>query len=418
MQELPATVTIDHTGHLQRLPDTTYNRRRSIHLRIAREGDRHLVQAWGSVFPEDGAGSFRGWIHTDPRTLAGGVNDLRAAWQRAVIDFVQPGSHPVRRPFVDGWDLAGPDDRAHLRHAGLTLARAGHTLFTLLFHNGDSGLKEIAVRLVEALRSGEQVITVESDHLFVPWGMLYFPACDDDNVWAPDYQWAARCFWGYQHLLEHNFSRVQNFDSRMLTPDLPRVGLNVDERVDADFPPTPCVRPVVDFFATRAEVTVRNTKSDLAAALSSHDFDDDVLYFGCHGRAEGAEDSPHLVLSDDEKIYAGDFVAWLAGKGMPSRPVVFVGACQGGQLASMFYPTFGLHLLRNGARCLIGPQVDLPRAFAGEYAVKLFTSFLANQRLGDAVRDLARSYLDDHHNPLGLIFSLYRGIDVHLERSA
>jgi hypothetical protein len=35
-------------------------------------------------------------------------------------------------------------------------------------------------------------------------------------------------------------------------------------------------------------------------------------------------------------------------------------------------------------------------------------------KLGDIVRDLAREFLEEHHNPLGLIFSLHRGIDVHL----
>lgn len=84
-------------------------------------------------------------------------------------------------------------------------------------------------------------------------------------------------------------------------------------------------------------------------------------------------------------------------------------------MSSLFYPAFGHQLLHYGARCLIGPQIDLPRAFAREYTTRLFTAFLEPRtKLGDIVRTLAREFVDDYHNPLGLIFSLYRGIDVHL----
>ena len=190
--------------------------------------------------------------------------------------------------------------------------------------------------------------------------------------------------------------------------------MNVDERVDVDYPPTPCVSPLIDFFSARADTTVRTRKAELAAALQSKDFSDHIVYFGCHGQVSDHDQRAYLVLGDGEKIYSTEVVAWLS-EGLPTRPVVFVGACQGGQLASAFYPAFGYHLLHRGARCLIGPQIDLPRAFAREYATRLFDAFLVpGTKLGDIVRGLAREFLDAHRNPLGLIFSLHRGIDVHL----
>lgn len=159
-----------------------------------------------------------------------------------------------------------------------------------------------------------------------------------------------------QHLLEHNFSRALNFDSRVTIAGTPHVGLNVDERVDSDHPPTPCVRPVIDFFSAQTETTVRRTKSALAQALSSKEFADDIVYFGCHGTVDGVGERPYLVLGDGEKIYSSEVVAWLTDNLLVTRPVVFIGACQGGQLASTFYPSFGQHLLERGARYLIGPQ--------------------------------------------------------------
>lgn len=418
IRDLSAAVVVDHTDGMRAIPDHTYNRDRTIHLRFVRRDSGFLVQAWGPAFPEDGAGGYQGQSLLDATTLQAGVDDLRTAWQDLVIDRTEPGSRPTRRPFVDDWDLSAPRARRWLADVGLELARAGHALFRLLFLNGDTGLKEITEHLLRALRGGEQVLTVESDGFFVPWSMLYVPMSDDDDVWHGDYCWTPDGFWGYRHFVEHGFSRAPGFDSRVVVRgDRVSVGLNVDHRVDDDYPPTPCVSPIVQFFATRAVTTVRTTKPELAAALQDADLRDQILYFGCHGRITTADGRAYLMLADDQKIYSTEVLAWLSERGLPTRPVVFVGACQGGQLASMFYPAFGYHLLRRGARSLVGPQIDLPRAFAREYATRLFSAFLEpHTKLGDIVRDLAREFLDRYHNPLGLIFSLYRGMDVHLAR--
>lgn len=411
MRELNSRITIDHSDRLRSIPDTRYNRDRTIHLRFLHCHDGYLVQAWGGAFPEDGGGGYQGRVLLDTSTLQASIADLRARWHARLIDHVEPGVRPTRRPFVDDWDLAGRD----VDETMLSLARAGYDLFTLLLRNGDTGLKEICDLLLVAMRSGEQIITVESDDLFVPWTLLYIPLDDHDSVWEDDYIWDPQGFWGYRHLIEQNFSRSPGFDSRIaVSGSSVTVGMNVDERVDVDYPPTPCVSPLIDFFSSKTETIVRTRKAELAAALQSTNFADQIVYFGCHGQVGDHDQRSYFVLGDGEKIYGTEVVAWLS-KGLPTRPVVFVGACQGGQLASAFYPTFGYHLLHRGARCLIGPQIDLPRAFAREYATRLFEAFLVpNTKLGDIIRNLARQFLDEHHNPLGLIFSLHRGIDVHL----
>jgi hypothetical protein len=415
-RELSTMVTIDHTDGMRTIPDHSYNRNRTIYLRFLRRGSGYLVQAWGVAFPEDGGGGYQGQVQISGSTVQAGVDDLRAAWQHYLIDCVEPGVRPTRRPFVDDWDLSASHDQRWVKEAGVALARAGHTLFSLLFCRGDSGLEEIKSHLLRALREGEQVITVESDDLFVPWGMLYIPLAECENVWNEDYQWVPEGFWGYRHLLEHNFSRMSGFDSRIVLQD-PKVavGLNVDRRVDHAYPPTPYVTPMIEFFSAQTIATVRTRKAELAAALQDSKLTDQIVYFGCHGKVGTTADRTYLILGDDERIYSTEIMAWLSQTSLPTRPVVFVGACQGGQLASAFYPAFGHHLLHGGARCLIGPQIDLPRAFAREYAIRLFSAFLIpHTKLGDIVHDLARTFLDEHRNPLGLIFSLYRGIDVHL----
>lgn len=417
-KELNTEVTIDHTDEMRHIPDRQYNRDRSIHIRFIKDlgGTGYIVQAWGSAFPQDGGGGYQGRLTITTPTLDAGINDLRAVWQHHVVEHAQRLDDRTRFPYVDDWNLAAASG-GQFEAIGLKLARAGHTLFSLLFLNGDAGLKEIADGLTLALRSDENVITMESDDLFVPWAMLYTLPDEHSSLWGPEKTWTLSGFWGYSHIVEHNFSRTPGFDSRVLVPAHRLVvGLNIDERVDNEYPATPCVRPIVDFFTDRSHVVVRRNKDELAYALQDPLFADHIMYFACHGQVSGAQDSlAYLKLTDDEKIFGTEVIAWLSQRPLPTRPVVFVSACQGGQLSSLFYPAFGHHLLHRGARCLIGPQIDLPRAFAREYTTRLFSAFLEPRtKLGDIVRGLAREFADEHQNPLGLIFSLYRGIDVHL----
>ncbi|MFD5089117.1 CHAT domain-containing protein [Amycolatopsis thailandensis] len=419
-RELATVVTVDHTDGLRRVHDHRYNRERTIHLCFTREAGEggYLVQAWGSAFPEDGGGGYRGRL-TDVDTVHDYTDILRRRWQDKLIQHSERRDGRTRYPFAENWDLSGPDDHHRLDEVGLSLAKAGQMLFTLLFRHGDEGLTEIADRLECALREAEHVITVESDKLFIPWGMLYTTPREADNLSSPDATWSLDGFWGYRHLVEHGFSRLRGFDSRIhLTADQVVVGLNVDERVDDAHPQTPCIKAVIDFFECRTNTVVRRNKDELAWAIQQPEFADHITYFGCHGEVSGDgthTGPPYLRLQDDEEIHGAELIGWLTHRPLPTRPLVFISACQGGQLSSKFYRAFGRDLLDHGARCLVGPQIDLPRAFAREYTTRLFEAFLQPEtKLGDVIRNLARTFADDYRNPLGLIFSLYRGMDVHL----
>lgn len=425
---LTPVVTVDNTDGLREVRDYSYNRSRTAHLRIVREaGDAgYSVQAWGRAFPEDGGGGYFGRIRQSPSTVESAVHTLRDVWQEQVVRYHESDATTGRPvfPFSDNWDLHTDQDRQRLKRVGLALARVGHDVFKLLFAGDDQGMREITRHLRHALRTGEHVITIESDDLFVPWGMLYTPKADArTELWSAEPEWSFDGFWGYRHLIEHNFARVPGFDSRITVPgEQVVVGLNMDEHVDDDYshlPDAAFIKPVIEFFEHRSqiEVVVRRNKSELAAGLQDPTFADHITYFGCHGEvsiSNGQVGQSYLAFGD-ERIYGTELVSWLCEAPLPSRPMVFVSACQGGQLASLFYPAFGRYLLDYGARCLVGPQVDLPRVFAREYTERLFTAFLEpGAKLGDIVRSLARTFADEHGNPLGLIFSLYRGLDVHL----
>jgi hypothetical protein len=162
------------------------------------------------------------------------------------------------------------------------------------------------------------------------------------------------------------------------------------------------------------------------------DFSDQVMLFCCHGTGSGIEGSstsaPSLKLSHNDTsahkdgsndlLSGSDFEVWLGSRHLP-EPVVLIDACHGAQMETLFYRSFAWTLLNRRVNCLIGPQVTLPVTFAQAYTERFLERFLVPEtRIGDTVRDLARAFADEHRNPLGLIFSLYRGLNTHLRAKA
>jgi hypothetical protein len=418
-RKLPSEVSLDNTDGLLRVVVPPYNRARTICLRFNElpGGSGFLVQAWGSAFPDDGGGGYQGYLNRGTEVLESSIDVLRETWLRRIVRYEERSdTGPRRHPFADGWDLSERPEL--LERAGLALAQAGYSTYKLLFGGDDPGLRRIRALLETALAGGENVISIESDSLLVPWGMLYATPGQPHEFPAND-QWSTAGFWGYRHVIEHTFTRIDDFDARItVAGEKVVVGLNVDDSVDRQFPETPYIAPVKAFFDGRAEVVLREDKQTLSSHFRSDAFNDHVTYFGCHGKVAGSDgriEHPYLKLGDDERIYGADIEAWLVDRPLPTRPFVYVGACEGGQVGSAFYAAFGKVLLGNGGRCLIGPQIDLPPAFACEYSHRLFSEFLdSGAKLGDIVHSLARVFIEEYANPLGLMFSLYRGIDVHL----
>ncbi|MFI6043606.1 hypothetical protein ACIA8C_18375 [Nocardia sp. NPDC051321] len=413
-QALPAAVT----GVFGPLAPRDYDRPRTIHLRfVERTGDRrYLVEAWGSAFPEDGGGTYQGWLGRDALGVISLREFLRWEWEKHILQY-EPGSEGTRFPFSD---LCNLSHKPHLlERKAFELVHIGATTFRSLFDGNDEGLRQIRTLLENALRSGTQVITFESEKLCMPWGMLYTSPYADHPI-PSESRWSYEGFLGYQHIIEHTFGRMTDFDPRILIPDTGlAVGINVDHRIDDEFPDTPYIGPTIAFFRDKSKVVVRTTKREVEEAFRNKDFTDNITYFGCHARVTGQNGLfmlSYVELDEDERIHGQEISDWLKEPGLATRPLIYIGACQGGLVDSTFYSSFGGAMLdKNGGRCLVGPQLNLPPVFAAEYSRQLFTEFLRPEtKLGDLMQNLAQKFIDVHKNPLGLMFALYRGIDVHL----
>jgi len=206
-----------------------------------------------------------------------------------------------------------------------------------------------------------------------------------------------------------------------------RFSANVDEGIDTSLK-VECVKPLVEFFQDHPLLasTVRKTKDQLQTDLSDSNFNDRILFFCCHGRGsqvggQTSVETPALKLSDPELIYATDLNFWRRRSNgiLPSHPLVFINACQGGQITNMFYRDVAAEFLKQQAVGLVGSQIDIPAIFAREYAKRFFQRLLNTQntpvRVGPLMRELTREFIDTYHNPLGLAYSLYRGADCFVD---
>ncbi|WP_127500877.1 CHAT domain-containing protein [Actinoplanes solisilvae] len=396
--------------------------RRTIFIRLDVDSDtRCRISLMGEALGNDGGGPVGGRTAGNSRRLLALVNRLRQAWTTKFL-MVQAGNDAMlkRHRFAASFDLSihrgSPEWDAAMRD----LARIGNDIFRAIFLTGEPRLAAAGRRLVEILMSGPQVVSIHSDDVFVPWHMLYVPP-DGGTMVADDCPWSFEGFLGYQHHLEHVFSdRPDSFRHRLDTTGGIRAGLNVDTAIDEMDPPV--IEPLRALLSRQPTERIQPCwRADFAAldsALRDQDFNDQIMYFNCHGTVDPAgHDQPFIALTDRREIYTSHFEEWLTGRPLTHSPIVVVNACEGGQLSSMYLDSFGLALLNAEANCLIGPQIEIPASFAGKYAAEFFRELLRGVPVGDVVRGLARGFAEHHANPLGLTISQYRGLDTYFDVS-
>ncbi len=391
----------------------------------ARNDNEIVVRAWGEpIYPQDG-NQYKGIRRLKKSDLLGAINRCRDIWQTQVIGLKLEGpGRSADRPFVDKVDLSQGEDPRHFEKAGLELARAGNDLFNTIFNWTDPQVHEIGLRLAEALRKKSRVITFHSEEVFIPWRMMYTPPDPDTQLYSDDASWDPAGFWGYGHVMEQqldtrgNQSHVIELGERKL-----RCSLNVDDTYDSKNE-VEFVKKVVDFFSRFASIEQehRYDLPSLRAAFLSEAFDDDLLYFGCHGEVGGNPKEPNLTepafrLGDKKWITRSELNSWFNARGTPLQvnPIFLINACEGGQMSSLFYGSFAAFFLEQGAHCLIGPQIELPAMFAADFATRFLDRFFSGrQRIGEILRDLTRETIDSYKNPLGLIYSQYYGLDTYM----
>jgi hypothetical protein len=356
------------------------------------------------------------------------IEDCRKVWKNVVVDKTAFSDDTKKHwiPFQSKWDFQ--NEPQWLKAAAPQLALAGERLFRMIFESKcNNDLKNIGATLRRVLSSQACYLAITSSTLFVPWGMLYTHPVGKGSLLPDGTNYEKEGFWGYQHIVQQNPKVIKPKDSIRADGEVAILSVNFDDRL-AESLGMPIIAKHIEEMSALAGIKGirRKTKVELQTGLTEGRAHlERVLYFYCHGRgsSEGdkvSTDKPRLVLTDDE-VTAADFEDWanLCECKVPIDALIFINACQGGQMQTMFYLSFAVELLRQGAAGLVGAQIDVPAVFGVEYGLRVFSTFFAKGkgriRMGPLLREINRAMWDTHKNPLGLVYSLYRGVDCFID---
>ena len=333
-------------------------------------------------------------------SLSGIVTSCLKEWNQHIVNFHVPGlgfpfqrrsSRPLNPPLMTD---------ALYNSKVRKLAEAGRKLFQQIFRPsgaGDDDLRAIGSAIEQLATIPDLRITVTSDCFYAPWTLMYLR----NDFRKP----CAEGFWGYQHVIEHD-SAKEVLEPRPFEPSL-AVALHFDIAIDKEFEKYSANATVQRLLGSYETVALRerHTKEAFTSALESGSAEQ-VLYFCCHARAEGdlrlKFDDPRIELTDvrsqqeieqklereyiepnDIDLYLDNDLRWLQG-----RPVVFINACEGAKMNSIFYPGFAGKFLNHRASAVLGPHVETPVVFARDFAQRSSKSSLK-----EAKKEIsARSY--------------------------
>lgn len=425
-QNVPAQVRLDNCDGFTRVRGVhETNEQRHLNLLIKRSGDRYrlCVQACPGLEPAFPSGLGESDIELTPAALWGSVQRVRAEWRRRVID-ARRGNEFV---FQRAWDFS--TDPSLIRECLPALAVAGMDLFNDIFFPSRSLAQPEAYRALtamgEALRdlsgSNRLLMRVTSDEFYAPWNLIYSKPLKDMKDGSDA---VPEGFWGYAHMVEHVPERAMRGTD--LGVDQPvRASLFLDTSIDSALQ-VDCNKVLeaelanygTDALSLARSTTSREMMDTLGLSLDQH-----ILYFCCHASVDGDGtriniDDAYLTLTDrDFRIAPSRLNGWLGRNLFKNGPVVFLNACQTGQMNSLFYQGFVPAFMDRQASALIGTQTEIPAIFAGQFARQFFARFFAGgtgNTAGRVLFDLRRAFFDEFNNPLGLLYSIYRGADVHL----
>lgn len=383
-----------------------------------RTADRDLQNAFG----EDLGRSHR--LYLDDSRLWGAVQRCRQVWRTEVVDRIDDAG---RYLFQYEWDLSGSPDV--LKTVLPKLAEAGADLFLDIFNPRPpdptpyTSLHRVARVLRSEVSRKPMWIRITSPYFFAPWSLIYSDDPRNPNRIRPE------GFWGFQHLIEHSPDGAGHIGYELQAAEPMLIGLQLDEKIDHELN-VRCLAAVLDLLDTYDHSTLRKAKrvrkEELKQAFSSGAPSDHILYFCCHAQQEGDFTQPRLdqgymTLTDrprdqmQNRITPAEIRRWMDLEVFQHCPLVFLNACGGGQFNSTLYQGFAQAFLGLQACSVIGPQTEVPAVFAGEFARRFFELFFCGgNSVGEILQKLRRDFLVRHKNPLGIVYSLYRGADTRL----
>jgi hypothetical protein len=365
-----------------------------------------------------GEHSARALLPLQPGFLASAVEAARLELMKVVMHQDATGE----LVFQTGIDIPEADRDFALK----TMARAGALLFEKLFFGhaarDDSKTLGELLRNMTSDRTTRLKLQILAETAPLPWGLLYL----GDASAGAKLDWAN--FIGMRHVIEEiPLQNTSDVYGTAIPSDKPQlaVSVNVNSNIDAQMGDDFVVQQQSFWADARASrkrirVTSRTTTAEVVNALSDDRTDDQILYFYCHAKSTGladtgGPDASYLGLTDAH-ITLGDLAldAPIATK-LRGHPLVFINACESAEMSPAFYDGFVPYFMSKGARGVIGTECKTPALFAVAWAKRFFERFLDGQPLGEVFLDLRREFLEEHGNPLGLVYAVHCDGDTQIE---
>ena len=386
-------------------------RPRDVGLSMSPAAGGYDCVVWGAV-------SARARLPLQPAYLASAIDTAR----RELIKVVMHQDAGGKYVFQTGIDIPDADRDVALK----TMARAGALLFQKMFFGPAAGADSKVVgeflRRMASDHKTQLKMQIVAESTPVPWGLLYV----GDASAGAQLDWDN--FIGMRHLIEQiPLQTTLSVSDCAIPSDQPQltVSVNVNNGIDtqmgADF-----VAQQQSFWASATasrkgmRVTSRTTGAELVRALADGTTDDQILYFYCHAEATGltdagGPDTSSLVLTD-ARITLGDLnLDAPTTTQLRGSPLVFINACESAEMSPAFYDGFVPYFMAKGARGVVGTECKTPALFAAAWAKRFFERFLDGEPLAGAFLALRREFLEEHGNPLGLLYAVHCDGDTQIQ---
>ena len=283
---------------------------------------------------------------------------------------------------------------------------AARTLDGDLF--GDPGAERLRLALDKLLREDDTpgILQVVSDDVFVPWQLLYF----DDGEQQID----PMRFWGMRLQIRQSAASGDGLRwGTMKTTEGPIAFVNRTL-------PRLAVSRHDQFLPTWTGTEIRYTETDVLDDLRTSNNRRPAVYFFCHASFSASDlDDVWIALTASSRLTLDQLrdtrvdrktkrqIVFEAG------PLIFLNACESGQIDSAFYRSFvGFFLHDKKAGAVLGTETEMPAYFATDFADRFWRKVATTPTpLGQLLLELRLDYWHTNNNPLALLYTLYANGD-------
>ncbi|MET0465971.1 MAG: CHAT domain-containing protein [Chitinophagaceae bacterium] len=120
---------------------------------------------------------------------------------------------------------------------------------------------------------------------------------------------------------------------------------------------------------------------------------------------------PQTILVDELYNY---FSQCLERDETKHYPLVFLNACGSGRISPAQIDSFPQMFIDNRNRGVIGTETTIPTLLASAFAQSFYHSFFEGDSLAFCIQKAKWKIMENHNNPLGILYTVYANPDLHI----